>query len=112
MNSNAIHNLMNIVGWIIGAIGAVLLFSGCSALPNGSFDCSASTVIPAWLLPYIMTLITVMLVVKTIINIGRDGLGGLWKPQPPVADDVKTVAIATPAGSGAKVEVTAATVKK
>lgn len=95
-NTNLVHNLLNVVSWVFGLVGVVLLYSGCTALPNGSFDCSASDVIPPWLLPYLVILITLMSMAKTIINLSRDGFHGLFKVQPPVADKTTTVVVAAP----------------
>ncbi len=102
-NTNLVHNILNAAGWIIGLIGVILVYSGCTALPSGSFDCSSSDVIPPWLLPYILILTTLMSFSKTIMNLGRDGFHGLFKVQPPVADKMVTVNV--PAPKGARVTV-------
>lgn len=84
MNSNAVHNILNIVIWGLGLIGVVLVYAGCTQLPNGSLDCSTSTIIPPAWLPWIVTVTTGAAALKTVINYVRDGLAGMWKQQPPV----------------------------
>lgn len=80
MNSNLVHNICNVASLILAAATAALLQSGCTALSNGGFDCSASWINPAWTTGAIAAL----QILKIIINIARDGLSGLTKPQPPV----------------------------
>lgn len=99
-NSNLIHNILNIAIAVLGALTAFMLASGCITLPTGQLECSSSWINPA----YTSLATMVMGILKSVINIGRDGLGGLIKIQPPVVDDMKTISIVTPAGSGAKVE--------
>lgn len=78
-NFNALHNLINVT---IAVLGALLIASGCVALATGSFDCSAS-----WLNEKIVVYtITVLAFLKVLMNIVRDGFGGLIKWQPPVVD--------------------------
>lgn len=84
MNSNAVHNILNIAGWALGALTAVLLYLGCTAGIDGRLDCSASTIIPASWLPVLSIITTGIFLLKSLINVGRDGVGGLFKPQPPV----------------------------
>jgi hypothetical protein len=103
MNTNLVHNILNAATWIIGLLGLILTYSGCSALPNGNYDCTASGVIPPSLLPIILLLTTVMAISKTVINLTRDGLGGLMKVQPPVSDTTKTVVVPAPDGAVVKV---------
>ncbi|TCL70525.1 hypothetical protein [Rhizobium sp. BK251] len=79
-NSNLVHNLLNVAIILIAAITAGLSAYGCTTLPNGSFDCTASTIPPEWS----GFIIAALGVLKVVINIGRDGLTGLAKPQPPV----------------------------
>lgn len=81
MNSNLFHNLANIAMVVIAAVTAVLTATGCTTLPDGSIECSASS----WLSPEIAALvITIIGVVKLLVNVIRDGITGLTKPQPPV----------------------------
>lgn len=82
MNSNLFHNIANVASLLLAAGTAVLLASGCTTNAAGVFDCSGSWVNPAY------TTITIagLQAIKMVVNILRDGFGGLTKPQPPVAD--------------------------
>jgi hypothetical protein len=94
MNSNLFHNILNAIGWITGLLTSIATFAGCTLNPvNGVLDCTGSTIVPAWLIPW-MTLATVIIFsIKGVINVTRDGFAGLGKQQPPVASDVKTVVV-------------------
>jgi len=70
MNANAIHNILNLIGLIIGAL---LTFDWASL----GMTAEQAAALAAW---FIMG----DKVVKLGINITRDGLGGLWRVQPPV----------------------------
>jgi hypothetical protein len=99
MNSNLVHNVLNVLIAISGLGAALLLAFGCVDVA-GTYDCSKAVISPTWL-----GLAAGMLgALKTIINIGRDGFGGLVKPQPPVADNIKTVVVATPADATVEVK--------
>lgn len=81
MNSNAFHNIANIVMALLALVTAVLTAIGCTTLPNGAMECSQSVLSPevsAWVLAGLAGL-------KIVVNLFRDGIGGLFKPQPPVA---------------------------
>lgn len=80
MNSNLFHNIANIASLVLAAGTAILMASGCVTLPTGNFDCSASWINPA----YTTGLIAALQATKLLVNIIRDGLGGLIKTQPPV----------------------------
>lgn len=80
MNSNFFHNILNVVIALIAAFTAFLIATGCTTLPTGGLECSASWVAPEWT----AIAVTVLGVLKIVINIVRDGIGGLVKPQPPV----------------------------
>ena len=80
MNSNLVHNLINVVIILVAAITAALSAWGCTTLATGALDCSASTIPPQ----YSGALIALLGVLKMAINISRDGLSGLTKTQPPV----------------------------
>lgn len=54
----------------------IAAYLGCTALPDGSFDCTTSTVIPAAWLPTIVKITTGTALLKTAINFFRDGFGG------------------------------------
>lgn len=84
LNTNLIHNVLNAIIWILGLFAVVALYAGCVQLPNGSLDCTTSTIIPPSWLPWIVTLTTAAAGLKTVINIVRDGIKGLVKEQPPV----------------------------
>lgn len=80
MNSNLFHNILNVLMAVLAAVVAFLLATGCVQLPNGDLECSSS-----WLSPKIIVVILAALpIIKIIVNILRDGFGGLTKPQPPV----------------------------
>ncbi|NTF54947.1 hypothetical protein G6L12_08575 [Agrobacterium rhizogenes] len=79
-NSNLWHNAINIAIILVAAITAGLSAYGCVTLPTGALDCSASTIPPAWS----GGIITALGMLKMAINISRDGIAGLVKPQPPV----------------------------
>lgn len=84
LTTNGLHNILNIVIWALGLLAVVATYAGCATLANGSLDCTASTIIPPSWLPVIITITTAAGGLKTAINIFRDGLGGLFKTQPPV----------------------------
>lgn len=65
MNSNFLHNILNV------AIALVAILS----LPE------VVAIVPA---EYGVVIAGVLAALKTVINIARDGFGGLFKPQPPV----------------------------
>lgn len=65
MNSNLVHNILNIA---IALIAVLSLPEVMAFIP------------PSIALPLVGALATA----KTIINVIRDGLAGLMKPQPPV----------------------------
>lgn len=70
MNTNMIHNILNLIGLVVGALIA-FDWQSLGLAPE-----AAATVAGAVLLAD--------KIVKFAINIVRDGLGGLWLPQPPV----------------------------
>ena len=81
MNSNLFHNIANILMAVIAAATAILTAIGCTTLANGDLECSGAT----WLSPTVATaIITGLAISKMIVNVVRDGIGGLAKPQPPV----------------------------
>ena len=81
MNSNFFHNILNLAIALTAALTAFFLATGCTTLiTTGALDCSASWIDPKWT----TIAITGMGVLKVVINIARDGFGGLIKPQPPV----------------------------
>lgn len=80
MNSNLFHNLANvaIAGAALGT--AILMATGCTTLATGVLECSQSVVDPQLTTYAIAGLGTL----KIIVNLFRDGVTGLVKPQPPV----------------------------
>lgn len=70
MNANAAHNVLNLIGLIIGALIA--------------FDWSQLGMDPATAATVAGAILMADKVVKLGINITRDGVNGLFKPQPPV----------------------------
>jgi len=80
MNSNLFHNILNVVIALLAAFTAFLIATGCTTLPTGSLECSASWIGPEWT----ALAVTGLGILKTVINIVRDGFGGLFKNQPPV----------------------------
>lgn len=103
-NTNSVHNFLNVAIAVIGIVATVLLAFGCTQLPTGAFDCSTAISLPAWLNPAWLTALGGALgVIKLVINATRDGLSGMIKDQPPVADTVTTIVV--PAGKSETVEV-------
>ena len=80
MNSNAFHSAANIASLVLAAGTAALLVSGCIQTPTGVFDCSGSWINPT----YTTAGIAVLQGLKLLVNVVRDALAGLIKPQPPV----------------------------
>lgn len=70
MNFNAIHNILNLVGLIIGAL---ITFDWTSL----GFSAEQAALFAGWVLIGDK-------IIKLAMNIVRDGLGGLFKTQPPV----------------------------
>jgi hypothetical protein len=80
MTTNGLHNILNILMAILAGVTAFLLATGCQTLPSGVLICANSWIDPA----YTTAITGVLAVLKSVINIMRDGFGGLWKVQPPV----------------------------
>lgn len=80
MNSNFFHNIANIASLALAGATAVLLATGCTTLPTGVLECSGSWLDPRWT----SALIVVLQAIKLGVNVIRDGISGLTKPQPPV----------------------------
>lgn len=79
-NTNALHNLLNVLIALIAALTAFLLATGCVTLDTGALECSRSWIQPEWS----AMIVTGLALAKTVINVVRDGITGLVKPQPPV----------------------------
>ncbi|MBB6484882.1 hypothetical protein [Rhizobium lusitanum] len=80
LNTNALHNVLNILITLSALTVAILLATGCVQLADGSLECSQSFVAPS----YTAGAIAALSVLKITVNIIRDGIVGLVKPQPPV----------------------------
>ncbi|MBB3607358.1 hypothetical protein [Rhizobium sp. BK602] len=81
LNTNTIHNVLNILISLSALFVAVLLATGCSQFSDGMLECSQS-----FLSPQITAFVIAGLsALKVAINVVRDGLSGLVKPQPPVS---------------------------
>ncbi len=79
-NTNTLHNLLNVLIGVLAAATAFMIASGCTQLVTGMLECSQSWINPK----YAAAVISVLAAAKMLINIVRDGFGGLIKPQPPV----------------------------
>lgn len=80
MNSNAVHNILNVAIATLAFATTILLATGCTTLAGGDLECTRSFIDPA----YTTGAIAILGAAKTVINITRDGLVGLVKQQPPV----------------------------
>lgn len=80
MNSNLFHNVANIGIAVVAGATAFMLATGCTALPTGSIECSQSWVDPTWS----VGIVTGLALLKSTVNVVRDGFSGLFKKQPPV----------------------------
>jgi hypothetical protein len=70
MNANLLHNILNVIGLVVGALLA-FDWQGLGLSPELAASIAASVLLADK-------------VIKFAINITRDGLAGLWMPQPPV----------------------------
>lgn len=70
MNFNLIHNVLNVLGLIVGSLIA--------------FDWASIGLAPETAAMLASGFILADKVIKLAMNLFRDGLSGLWKPQPPV----------------------------
>ncbi len=80
MNTNLIHNILNVLIAMAGVVSALLIATGCTSMASGELDCTRSVIDPA----YTAMAVAMMGGLKTVINITRDGVSGLIRPQPPV----------------------------
>lgn len=79
-NTNMLHNVLNVLIALSGLLVAVLLATGCTQLADGILECSQSLISPS----YAAVGVAILGALKIAVNIMRDGVGGLIKPQPPV----------------------------
>lgn len=108
LNSNLIHNLINGATLVLATVTTVAVMTGCTADPvTKALECSASFLPPTITLPVIAG----MMGIKLVMNMVRDGLGGLLKVQPPVSDGTATVVVPT-TGAAVKEIAVAVTTKK
>ncbi len=70
MNTNAIHNILNFFGLIVGALV--------------TFDWAGLGMSPETAAFFAGAVLLADKIIKLAMNIFRDGLGGLFKTQPPV----------------------------
>jgi hypothetical protein len=70
MNTNALHNILNLIGLVVGSLIA--------------FDWAGLGLSPPVAAAIASGLLVADKVIKLGMNILRDGFGGLFKPQPPV----------------------------
>jgi hypothetical protein len=80
VNSNLFHNILNVLIALISLMTAVMVAIGCTTTLSGGLECSKSIIDPA----YTSIAVAILGGLKTVINITRDGFGGLFKTQPPV----------------------------
>lgn len=81
MNTNLIHNVINIVMILVAGLTAVMIAMGCVTLPSGDLECTETLFISPGAAT---TIVAVLGGVKMLINVVRDGFAGLAKRQPPV----------------------------
>src|SRR5688572_7459472 len=91
LNTNSIHNILNLILGLVGILTTILVGLGCTQIGD-RLDCTMASV-PAWLLPWLLGIAGLIGMLKTVMNLVRDGFKGLWKQQPPVATDMKTVVV-------------------
>lgn len=70
MNANMIHNILNLVGLVIGAL---ITFDFTTL----GFSAETAAIFAGWVLVGDK-------LIKLAMNVLRDGVGGLFKVQPPV----------------------------
>ena len=79
-NTNTLHNVLNVLITLSALVVAILLATGCTQSVDGALECSQSFVAPS----YTAAAAAALSAVKIAVNIMRDGVSGLIKPQPPV----------------------------
>lgn len=70
MNSNLLHNILNLIGLVVGALVTV--------------DWTAFGMSPATAAAVAGGVLLAQNAIKLVINVFRDGVSGLVKAQPPV----------------------------
>lgn len=76
MNTNLVHNIINIVMILVAGGTAVLFAMGCVSLPSGDLECTETMFISPGAAT---TVVAVLGGVKMPINVVRDGFAGLAK---------------------------------
>jgi len=79
-NTNTLHNVLNVLISLSAMMVAILLATGCTQLADGILECSRSFIGPG----YTAAAVAALSALKIAVNIMRDGVAGLIKPQPPV----------------------------
>lgn len=79
-NTNMLHNVLNVLITLSALLVAILLATGCTQLADGILECSQSLIGPG----YTAAAVAALSALKIAVNIMRDGVAGLIKPQPPV----------------------------
>jgi hypothetical protein len=79
-NTNALHNVLNILITLSALLVAILLATGCTQLADGTLECSQSFIGPS----FTALAVAGLGALKIVVNIIRDGLSDLVKPQPPI----------------------------
>ena len=77
--SNLVHNILNVLIAVVGGVTVYLVTTGCVTV-NEALDCSGSSLPPA----AAALTTTILGIVKTALNMARDGLAGLYKAQPKI----------------------------
>ena len=70
MNTNALHNILNLIGLIVGSL-ITFDWAGLGLSPEVAAMIAGGVLLADK-------------VIKLAINVTRDGVGGLFAPQPPV----------------------------
>lgn len=79
-NTNMLHNVLNVLIALSGSLIAILLATGCTQVADGTVECSQSFISPG----FAAIAVAGLSALKIAVNIMRDGVAGLIKPQPPV----------------------------
>lgn len=66
MNSNLFQTILTAAITICGILTSILLSVGCTTLPTGALDCSASTLGATWI-PYLAIIASALGIVKLIV---------------------------------------------
>lgn len=90
LNANFMHTVLTYAIAAVGAVTTVAVLTGCTTDPvTAALECSRSVLPVTIAAPLVLGIAGV----KLVIGLVRDGPLGMFKVQPPVADDVKTIII-------------------